>query len=140
MELVWPDVQYLPGYVHALQQGWSPDNLRPQTAVEHLARIEKDPAAFLRAQVDREAKGPPVTLPDNSTARRLPGYTLWMWDDEFCGSIGLRWQPGRRSCRPTVSGTSVTRSYRGSVGVAMPLAPCSCCCRTHAPKGCRTST
>jgi predicted acetyltransferase len=100
MELVWPDVQYLPGYVHALQQGWSPDNLRPQTAVEHLARIEKDPAAFLRAQVDREAKGPPVTLPDNSTARRLPGYTLWMWDDEFCGSIGLRWQPGTPELPP----------------------------------------
>jgi len=29
MELVWPASRHLPGYVHALQQGWSPDNLRP---------------------------------------------------------------------------------------------------------------
>jgi predicted acetyltransferase len=94
IELVWPDAQYLPGYVHALRQGWSPDNLRPQTALDHLARIETDPTRFLREQVDREAKGPPITLPDNSTVPRLPGYSLWMWDGEFCGSIGLRWQPG----------------------------------------------
>src|SRR6185295_12852005 len=32
MELVWPGTEYLPGYVHALQQGWSPDNLRPEKA------------------------------------------------------------------------------------------------------------
>src|SRR5262249_47056243 len=25
---------------------------------------------------------------------RLPGYRLWLWDGEFCGSIGFRWQPG----------------------------------------------
>jgi predicted acetyltransferase len=25
---------------------------------------------------------------------RLPGYVLWMWDGEFCGLIGFRWQPG----------------------------------------------
>jgi predicted acetyltransferase len=24
----------------------------------------------------------------------LPGYRRWLWDGEFCGSIGLRWQPG----------------------------------------------
>jgi predicted acetyltransferase len=100
MELVWPDAHYLPGYVHALQQGWSPDNLRPQTALQHLARIETDPNRFLREQVDREAKGPPIQLPDNSTVPRLPGYTLWMWDGEFCGSIGLRWQPGTTELPP----------------------------------------
>jgi predicted acetyltransferase len=100
MELVWPGVPYLSGYVHALQQGWSPDNLRPQTAVEHLSRIEADPNRFIREQVDREAKGPPITLPDNSTVPRLPGYALWMWDGEFCGSIGLRWQPGTNELPP----------------------------------------
>ncbi|MGE3577786.1 MAG: GNAT family N-acetyltransferase, partial [Vicinamibacterales bacterium] len=25
---------------------------------------------------------------------RLPGYVMWMWDGEFCGTIGFRWQPG----------------------------------------------
>ena len=100
MELVWPAAQYLPGYVHALEQGWSPDNLRPQAAVEELARIAKDPARFLSEQVDREAKGPPVILPDGSTVPRLPGYALWMWDGEFCGTIGFRWQPGTMDLPP----------------------------------------
>ncbi len=94
MELVWPARQYLPGYVHALQQGWSPDNLRPETAQEHLAQIAEDAADFVARQVDREAKGAPVELPDGSTAPRLPGFSLWMWDGEFCGSIGFRWQTG----------------------------------------------
>ena len=38
--------------------------------------------------------GPPIVLPDGTTAARLPGFRLWLWDTEFCGSIGLRWQPG----------------------------------------------
>lgn len=79
LDLVWPDERYLPGYVDALRRGWSPDNLRVEARRrEELARIEKDPAKFVLQQVDREAKGPPVTLPDNSTVPRLPGYSLWM--------------------------------------------------------------
>ncbi len=100
INLVWPDAQYLPGYINALQQGWSPDNLRPQTALDELERIDRDLDRFLREQVDREAKGPPITLPDNSTVARLPGYSLWMWDGEFCGSIGFRWQPGTTELPP----------------------------------------
>lgn len=100
MKLVWPSAQYLSGYVHALQQGWSPDNLRPQAAAENLARIAQDPARFLAEQVDREAKGPPVILPDGSTVPRLPGYSQWLWDGEFCGAISLRWQPGTTELPP----------------------------------------
>ena len=100
MELVWPAAQYLPGYIHALQQGWSPDNLRPQAAAEQLARIAEDPTRFLAEQVDREAKGPAIILPDGSTVPRLPGYSQWMWDGEFCGSIGFRWQPGTTELPP----------------------------------------
>jgi predicted acetyltransferase len=100
MDLVWPAAQYLPGYVHALQQGWSPDNLRPQAALDDLARIAEDPDRFLSEQVDREAKGPSITLPDGSTVPRLPGYSRWMWDGEFCGSIGFRWQPGTAELPP----------------------------------------
>lgn len=100
MELVWPAAQYLPGYIHALQQGWSPDNLRPQAAAEQLARIAEDPTRFLAEQVDREAKGPPITLPNGRTVPRLPGYSQWMWDGEFCGSIGFRWQPGTTELPP----------------------------------------
>ncbi len=100
MDLVWPASQYLPGYVHALQQGWSPDNLRPQAALDELARIAEDPDRFLSEQVDREAKGRSITLPDGSTVPRLPGYSRWMWDGEFCGSIGFRWQPGTTELPP----------------------------------------
>ena len=94
MKLVWPAPEYLPGYVHALEQGWSPDNRRPEASVELLERIAEEPTRFLIEQVDREAKGPPVTLPDGATVPRLPGYSQWMWDGEFCGVINFRWQPG----------------------------------------------
>jgi len=100
MELVWPAAQYLPAYVHALQQGWSPDNLRPQTAVDELARIAQDPSRFLSEQIDREAKGPAIVLPDGSTVPRMPGYSRWMWDGDFCGVIGFRWQPGTTELPP----------------------------------------
>jgi predicted acetyltransferase len=100
MELVWPATQFLTGYVHALRQGWSPDNLRPAAAEEHLARIAENPDRFLDEQVDREAKGPAVTLPDGSTVPRLPGYSRWMWDGEFSGSINFRWQPGTSELPP----------------------------------------
>jgi predicted acetyltransferase len=42
----------------------------------------------------RGAHGGPITLADGSQVARLPGFRLWMWDGEFCGSIGFRWQPG----------------------------------------------
>jgi predicted acetyltransferase len=100
MKLVWPTAEYLPGYVYALKQGWSPDNLRPEASVELLERIAEAPERFLREQVDREAKAPPVTLPDGTKVRRLPGYAQWMWDGEFCGSIGFRWQPGTNELPP----------------------------------------
>lgn len=100
MQLVWPAAQYLSGYVHALKQGWSPDNLRPQASAEELAQIAQNPARFLSEQVDCEAKGPPVILPDGRTVPRLPGYSLWMWDEEFCGSISFRWQPGTTELPP----------------------------------------
>jgi uncharacterized protein (TIGR00290 family) len=104
MRLVWPSERYLPSYVAALERGWSPDNSRPEGGREQLAQIAADPAEFLQSLVDREAKGPPVTLPDGSTVPRLPGYRKWMWDGEFCGSIGLRWQPGTSALPPNVLG------------------------------------
>jgi predicted acetyltransferase len=104
MELVWPAADHLPSYVHALSDGWSPDNLRPQTALDELERIRLNPARFIAEQVDRDASGPPVMLPDRSIVRRLPGYKLWMWDGEFCGAIGFRWQPGTSHLPPHILG------------------------------------
>lgn len=105
MELVWPAEPYLASYVAALESGWSPDNVRPEAAArEQLAKIAQDPAALLREMVDRDGKGPPVIMPDGSTVPRLPSYRKWMWDGEFCGSIGFRWQPGTSALPPYVLG------------------------------------
>lgn len=100
MRLVWPAREYLPGYVAALNRGWSPDNLRPAAAQEELERIAADPEALLASLVDKEAAGAPITLPDGTTVPRLPGYSRWLWDGEFCGSIAFRWQPGTEALPP----------------------------------------
>jgi len=100
MELVWPSSVYLPGYVDALERGWSPITRRPEAAREELARIAAQPEQFLAEQVDREARGPAVTLPDGSRVARLPGYKRWLWDGEFCGVISLRWQAGTPELPP----------------------------------------
>ena len=101
MKLVWPSSEYLPGYASALERGWSADNLRGKAAAdEELAKIAANSAAFLASLVDCEGKGEPVTLPDDSTVARLPGYRRWMWDGEFCGSIGFRWQRGTEELPP----------------------------------------
>lgn len=101
LTLVWPSKAYLSGYVSALEQGWSPDNVRGTVvAEEHLARIRWDATGFLASLVDREAAGPPIQLPDGSTAPRLPGYQRWLWDGDFCGVIGFRWQRGTEALPP----------------------------------------
>jgi predicted acetyltransferase len=100
MQLVWPASQHLPEYERALARGWSPDNLRPEAAQEELERITEDPERFLAEQVDRDARGPAINLPDGRTVPRLPGIHKWMWDGEFCGSIDFRWQPGTAELPP----------------------------------------
>ena len=100
MHLVWPSERYLPGYVSALERGWSPNNLRPEAGREELETIATDPACFLEELVDREARGAPLPTPDGTLVPRLPGYRRWMWDGEFCGSIGLRWQRGTNALPP----------------------------------------
>lgn len=101
MKLVWPSREYLPGYIAALERGWSPDNIRGQVAArEELARIATDADAFLASLVDKEGTGGPITLPDGTRVPRLPGYRRWMWDGEFCGSIVFRWQRGTEALPP----------------------------------------
>ncbi len=100
MDLVRPREEHLPGYLDALDRGWSPDPGRPGHAHEERRRIGSDPQAYLVGLDDREALGEPITLPDGSTARRIPGIRRWLWDGDFCGSIGLRWQPGTTDLPP----------------------------------------
>ncbi|MEO8187293.1 MAG: GNAT family N-acetyltransferase [Burkholderiaceae bacterium] len=95
----------MPSYIAALETGWSSDSVRGAVAArEELQEIAADQQRFLLLMEDREAKGAPVTLPDGSTVPRLPGYTRWLWDGEFCGEINFRWQPGTTELPPTCLG------------------------------------
>jgi len=103
--LVWPAREYLASFAAALERGWSPDNVRGEAAArEALDQIAVDPDAFVASLVDREATGDPIVLKDGSTGTRLPGYQKWIWDGEFCGAVGARWQPGTEALPPTCLG------------------------------------
>ena len=95
IRLLRPSADRLPGYRDALERGWSADNVRLEEAArEDLAAISADSGRFLAALEDLEAKGPPIQLPDGALVPRLPGFVRWIWDGDFCGSIGFRCQPG----------------------------------------------
>ncbi len=95
MKLVVPAVAYLSSYTAALERGWSPDNvIGRKAAAEQLRWIAYDPGAFLASFEDPEARGALVERPDGTMVRRLPSIGRWMWDGEFCGSIGFRWEHG----------------------------------------------
>jgi predicted acetyltransferase len=106
MELVVPSLDRLDAYAGALRRGeFYPDNSRgAPSALDELAKIEADPAAFVASLDDRDGKGKPITQPDGSTVPRLPGYRRWLWDGAFCGHIGFRWQPGTSALPPYVLG------------------------------------
>ena len=96
MDLVVPALDHLPSYVAALEGGWSAGRAdNPQQWIdEELARIKADAARFIALQDDPGANGPPINMADGTTVPRLPGFHRWMWDGEFCGLIGMRWQHG----------------------------------------------
>lgn len=104
MELVWPSTEHLPSHRAALARGWSPDSERPEAAHDELAARDVDPSAFLAGMVARDPGGLTIALPDGSNVPRVPGYRRWIWDGEFCGTIGLRWQPGTQALPPTCLG------------------------------------
>ncbi len=104
MTLLKPSLTALPGYAEALRRGWSPDNLRPEAAQEHLEKIARDAITFVAGLDDPEAKSGPIRLADGSLVQRIPGFHRWMWDGEFCGMIGLRWQHGTAALPEHVHG------------------------------------
>ena len=113
LQLVKPALEFLAEYKAALERGWSADNVRGDVAAcEELQKIETDPAAFVAALDDPQAKGGPIRLPDGSTVARLPGFRRWMWDGAFCGSISLRWQPGTSELPPHVLGHTIPPDER----------------------------
>ncbi|MEM8652467.1 MAG: GNAT family N-acetyltransferase [Pseudomonadota bacterium] len=104
MKLIKPSLDLVPNYITALERGWSPDNLRPEAAQEQIEIISKDAASFVSSLDDPAAKAGPITLPDGSKVPRLPGIQRWIWESEFCGTIGFRWKPGTEDLPPTCLG------------------------------------
>ncbi len=90
MYLVEPALQHLASYVDALQRGWSPDGT-PEGAQRRLDRIARNRDGFLAAARDPYQAGVVITMPDGSRVACPPGVARWIWDDEFCGQIWLRW-------------------------------------------------
>ena len=43
-------------------------------------------------------------MPDGSTIARLPGIVRWIWDGEFSGAVGFRWQARTAELPPHVLG------------------------------------
>ena len=95
LRLVRPAAEHLAQYVAALEAGWSASNINSAAiAAEEMAKIKADPANFLAQLDDPAGLGGPITLSDGRMVPRLPGFRRWMWDGEFCGSIGFRHLPG----------------------------------------------
>ena len=97
-----PSQEILPGYVAALETGWSPSTTRDVSG-EQLASIRVDAEAFL-SDLNRHEGGGTITMPDGSQVPRLPGRIRWIWDGEFCGSINFRHVPGTEDLPEHVSG------------------------------------
>jgi predicted acetyltransferase len=106
-----PTPALLPGFVAALERGWSADNIRGAVAArETLERIRSEPEVFFLTTEDPQALGPPVTVADGTQRPRIPGLARWIWDAAdpgpggFAGSINLRWMPGHAELPPHVLG------------------------------------
>ncbi len=100
MRLVRPAPEHLASYLDALDRGWSPDPDSPGIVADERRHIADDPAGFLALMDDRDARGGRIPLPDGTTVPRLPGLRRWLWDGEFCGYLGIRWQPGTLDLPP----------------------------------------
>ena len=100
LRLVPPGLDLLPGYVAALEAGWSPDTTRDVSG-EQLAVYRRDPAALIHELTRQDGT---ITRADGAVVPKLPNRVLWLDDGAFCGSINLRLQPGTDALPPGVNG------------------------------------
>lgn len=94
MILVQPSLEYLDGYLDTLRQGWDPYSFQQSDGplAAEIERIKQNPKAFLESAYNIMGGGAPIVFEDGSKGERLPSFTKWMWDGEFCGRIQFRWQ------------------------------------------------
>lgn len=90
LQLLEPSLECLSAYADALARGWSPNNIRDVSG-EQLDAIGKDRQLFVAALLSQAGT---VRLPDGTEVPRLPNRVRWLWDGQFAGHIGLRWQAG----------------------------------------------
>jgi predicted acetyltransferase len=100
LRLLPPSLDGLPGYVAALEAGWSPDTMRDVSG-EQLAVYRRDPAALID---ELTRQGGTIITASGAVMPKLPNRVLWLDDGDFCGSINLRFQPGTEALPPQVSG------------------------------------
>ncbi len=100
LRLVPPSLDDLPGYVAALEKGWSPNTTRDVCA-EQLALLRRGPAALI-AELTRQDGT--IKLASGEWAPRLPSRIFWLDDGQFCGSINLRFAPGTDALPPYAHG------------------------------------
>jgi predicted acetyltransferase len=90
LHLLEPNLEGLSAYTEALARGWSPNNIR-DVSREQLDAIGADRQRFVAELLSQAGT---VRLPDGSEIPKLPNRVRWLWDGEFAGHIGLRWQAG----------------------------------------------
>lgn len=101
VDLLEPSLARLPGYIAALEAGWSPDTTR-DVSREQLTAIRRDAESFVYYLARRE--GGRIKCADGTSVPRLPGPVFWIWDGEFCGAINLRFIPESEALPHYVSG------------------------------------
>jgi len=103
--LLTPKVDFLPRYIAALERHWTPDGDNDRDgAARQLARIQRDPDAFLASLVNPEGRGDPIVLEDGTSVPRLPFVRFWIADGDYVGDLNLRWQRGTSELPPYVLG------------------------------------
>lgn len=97
--LIQPDLGHLPGYIAALERGWSPNNTR-DVSTEQLELYAEDPARLIYELTRQDG----LIVIGGKHLPRLPNRVFWIWDGEFCGTINLRYVAGTEALPSYVSG------------------------------------
>jgi predicted acetyltransferase len=100
LRVVTPSLERMPGYVAALEAGWSANTSR-HTSGEQLALYRRDPSLLIEELTRQDGT---IKTDSGEIVPRLPSRTFWLDDGEFCGSINLRYAPGTDELPPRVSG------------------------------------
>src|SRR4051794_11596582 len=99
MSLVVPDLAHMPGYIAALERGWSPNNTRDVSA-EQIELYQDSPERLVYELTRQDG----MIVIGKRHVPRLPNRVFWIWDGDFCGTINLRYVTGTEALPSYVSG------------------------------------